>query len=232
MRSTLIAVLALAAAPLPLAAQAQGTAQPPATGEANPSQDDADPFLWLEQVDSPQAMDWVNAHNATTTQRLQADPHYQTFYDQALALAGAKDRIPAPSFLHGAIFNFWQDQDHLRGIWRKTSLADYRTETPHWTTVLDIDALGKADGKSWVMKGIDCLEPEENRCLVSLSDGGEDAVEIREFDLDTDSFVKDGFHLPRGKHRVAWEDRDHLLVATDWTPQDLTHRATPSWSSA
>jgi prolyl oligopeptidase len=195
----------------------------PATAQTAPD----DPYLWLEDVSSPRSMDWVNAHNATSTALLQADPHYATFYDQALAIAGAKDRIPAPSFVHGAIYNFWQDPDHLRGIWRKTSLADYRTANPTWTTVLDIDALGKAEGKSWVMKGMQCLQPEEKRCLVSLSDGGEDAVEIREFDLDTGKFVDGGFHLPRGKHRVAWEDADHLLVATDWTAGDLTPSGYP-----
>jgi prolyl oligopeptidase len=207
----------LAAVTLPL------TAPFPAVAQTTPD----DPYLWLEDVSSPRSMDWVNAHNATSTALLQADPHYATFYDQALAIAGAKDRIPAPSFVHGAIYNFWQDPEHLRGIWRKTSLADYRTANPTWTTVLDIDALGKAEGKSWVMKGMQCLQPEEKRCLVSLSDGGEDAVEIREFDLDTGKFVDGGFHLPRGKHRVAWEDADHLLVATDWTAGDLTPSGYP-----
>jgi len=188
---------------------------------------DDDPYIWLEEVSSPRAMAWVDAHNASSTRLLQADSHYQTFYDEALAIAGAKDRIPEPSFLHGEIYNFWQDPDHLRGIWRKTSLADYQTADPHWTTVLDIDALGKAEGKSWVLKGMQCLEPEERRCLVSLSDGGEDAVEVREFDLDTNQFVADGFHLPKGKHRVDWEDENHLLVATDFTPGDLTQSGYP-----
>ena len=208
------AIALLAAATLPLSAAVAQTAP-------------NDPYLWLEDVSSPRAMDWVNAHNATSTALLQADPHYQTFYDQALAIAGAKDRIPAPSFIHGAIYNFWQDADHLRGIWRKTTLADYRTANPSWTTVLDIDALGKAEGKSWVMKGMQCLQPAEKLCLVSLSDGGEDAVEIREFDLDTGQFVTGGFHLPRGKHRVTWEDENHLLVATDWTAGDLTPSGYP-----
>lgn len=211
----LLPLALLAAATLPLTAAVAQTAAPD------------DPYLWLEDVSSPRAMDWVNAHNATSTALLQADPHYQTFYDQALAIAGAKDRIPAPSFLHGAIYNFWQDADHLRGIWRKTTLADYRAANPTWTTVLDIDALGKAEGKSWVMKGMQCLQPAEKRCLVSLSDGGEDAVEVREFDLDTNQFVAGGFHLPRGKHRVTWEDENHLLVATDWTAGDLTPSGYP-----
>ncbi|HEY2179406.1 MAG TPA: prolyl oligopeptidase family serine peptidase [Caulobacteraceae bacterium] len=187
----------------------------------------ADPYIWLEDVSSPRAMAWVEAHNAVTTRKLAADPRYRTFYDEALAIAGAKDRIPAPSFTHGAIYNFWQDPDHLRGLWRKTTLADYRTPAPRWTTVLDIDALGKAEGKSWVMKGIECLRPIERLCLVSLSDGGEDAVEVREFDLDAGGFVAAGFHLPRGKHRVAWQDANHLLVASEWTPGDLTPSGYP-----
>jgi prolyl oligopeptidase len=187
----------------------------------------ADPYIWLEEVSSPKAMAWVEAHNAATTKTLEAEPRYPVLYNEALTIAAAKDRIPEPSFLHGEIYNFWQDADHLRGLWRKTSLADYRSEQPHWTTVLDIDALGKAEGKSWVFKGIDCLRPGERLCLASLSDGGEDAVEVREFDLDSGAFVAGGFHLPRGKHRVAWEDANHLLVASEWTPGDLTPSGYP-----
>jgi prolyl oligopeptidase len=187
----------------------------------------ADPYIWLEEVSSPKAMAWVEAHNAASTKVLQADPRYPRLYDEALAIAAAKDRIPQPSFTHGQICNFWQDADHLRGIWRKTSLEDYRREQPDWTTVLDVDALGKAEGKSWVLKDIDCLRPDERLCLISLSDGGEDAVEVREFDLDRQAFVAGGFHLPRGKHRVAWEDADHLLVASEWTPGDLTPSGYP-----
>ena len=187
----------------------------------------SDPYVWLEEVSSPNAMAWVEAHNAATTKVLEADPRYGRLHDEALAIAAAKDRIPQPSFTHGEIYNFWQDADHLRGIWRKTSLEDYRREQPNWTTVLDVDALGKAEGKSWVLKDVDCLRPDERLCLISLSDGGEDAVEVREFDLDRQAFVTGGFHLPRGKHRVAWEDADHLLVASEWTPGDLTPSGYP-----
>ncbi len=184
--------------------------------------DPADPFIWLEDLDGQWSMDWVKAHNAVTEKRLEASPHYKTFYEDALALLGAKDRIPAPRFLNGEIYNFWQDEDHLRGIWRKTSLEDYRKADPQWQTVLDVDALGKAEDKSWVFKGARCLEPDQQRCLISLSDGGEDAVEVREFDLATGSFVNDGFVLPRAKQDIAWQDADHLLVATEWTPGDMT----------
>jgi prolyl oligopeptidase len=172
-------------------------------------------------------MAWVDAHNAVTTKALEADARYQTLYQQALDIAAAKDRIPEPEFTHGEIFNFWHDADHLRGIWRKTSLGDYQSADPHWTTVLDIDALGKAEGKSWVFHGADCLPPDQRRCLISLSDGGEDASEVREFDLDRSAFVEGGFHLPRGKHRIAWEDEDHLLISTEWAPGEITPSGYP-----
>ncbi|MFT9179416.1 MAG: prolyl oligopeptidase family serine peptidase [Zymomonas mobilis] len=186
-----------------------------------------DPYIWLEEFSSPKAMAWVKSHNDKSTSLLESDSRYKTLYQEALAIGSAKDRIPMPSFLQGEIYNFWKDSDHLRGIWRKTSLEDYRNATPHWQTVLDIDALGKAEGKSWVLHGIDCFQPDQRLCLISLSDGGEDAAEIREFDLTTKQFVKDGFHLPRGKHRVTWEDKDHLLIATDWTKDDLTESGYP-----
>ena len=186
-----------------------------------------DPYIWLEDVSSPRSMEWVERHNAETAKRLEADPRYATLYNEALEIAGAKDRIPSPSFVHGEVFNFWQDADHLRGIWRKTSLADYRTAQPTWTTVLDIDAINAAEGKSFVFKGASCLPPDEKRCLVQLSVGGEDAVEVREFDLDTNQFVADGFNLPKGKQDVAWEDRDHILVSAEWQPGDLTESGYP-----
>ena len=117
----------------PMIAQAQSSATEP-----------ADPYIWLEEVSSPRAMEWVQSHNARTTHRLQADPRYTRNYDEALAIAGAKDRIPQPRFLLEGIYNFWQDTEHLRGIWRKTTLDDYASPQPNWTTVLDIDALNKS----------------------------------------------------------------------------------------
>jgi prolyl oligopeptidase len=186
-----------------------------------------DPYIWLEEKDSPRAMAWVEAHNATTVAALEADPRYKPFYDEALALATAEDRIPYPGFRNGGVFNFWQDNDHLRGLWRRTTLADYRGKDPKWKTVLDVDALGKAEGKSWVWKGASCLQPEERLCMVSLSDGGEDAVEVREFDLANNSFVKGGFFLPQSQQDYAWEDGNHLLVSTNWSGQDLTESGYP-----
>jgi len=186
-----------------------------------------DPYLWLEQVNSARAMAWVRAENATTLGVLEKDPRYAGLYRDALAIAEAKDRIPAPAQLDGSIFNFWQDAEHVRGIWRRTSLESYRSPAPQWTNVLDLDALAATEKANWFLKDVGCVEPSEERCLLSLSDGGEDAVTIREFDIKSLHFAADGFTLPRGKQQAAWENDQTLLVAREWAPGDLTRSGYP-----
>ncbi len=181
-----------------------------------------DPYIWLEEVSSPKAMAWVEAHNAKTVAALEADPRYQAYYDQALAIAEAKDRNPTGSFIGGKIYNFWQDADHVRGIWRRTSAASFATAAPQWETVLDLDALAASEKANWVWEGASCARPAERRCLVRLSEGGEDAVTIREFDLVTGKFVPRGFVLPKGKQDASWVNQDELLVSREWTPGLLT----------
>ncbi len=181
-----------------------------------------DPYIWLEEKDSPQAMQWVAEENAKTLPRLEGDPRYQQYYKDAYAIASAEDRIPYPDQTYGRIFNFWRDGAHPHGIWRWTTPASYSTAQPRWTTVLDLDSLGKAEGKTWVWHGSNCLQPEERLCLLSLSDGGEDAITVREFDLATGKFVQGGFELPQSKQDVTWIDANTLLVARDWGPGTLT----------
>jgi prolyl oligopeptidase len=186
-----------------------------------------DPYIWLEKLDSPEAMQWVHAENDKTLSVLEKDSHFDGFYKDALAIAQASDRIPMPSLLGGKIYNFWQDADHVKGIWRRTDLQSYATATPNWSTVLDLDALSKQENANWVWKGEDCEELAERRCMIALSDGGEDAVTWREFDLKTATFVQGGFNLPRGKTRVAWQDKNTLLVAREWNPGELTTSSYP-----
>ncbi len=187
----------------------------------------ADDHLALEQVEGVEAMAFVRASNERALASLTGDPRYETFRQQAEAILTATDRIPAPSFLGNGIGNFWQDATNPKGVWRRTTLDSYRTANPQWETLLDIDALSRAEGKDWVFKGADCLAPDETRCLISLSDGGKDAVVIREFDTTTKQFVDGGFVLPEGKHRLEWLDRDTLLVATDFGPNTMTESGYP-----
>ena len=196
-------------------------------GAAVAQSQENDPYLWLEDVSSPRAMSWVETHNKKATDVLETDPRYQRFYAQALEIAQAKDRIPTGSFIGGQVYNFWQDNDHIRGIWRRTSTDSYASGKPQWETVLDLDALAASEKANWVWKGAQCARPLERRCLINLSDGGEDAVTIREFDLATRSFVKGGFVLPKGKQRVDWENENALLVSREWKAGDLGRTGYP-----
>jgi prolyl oligopeptidase len=186
-----------------------------------------DPFAWLEEVDGARAMAWVRAENTKTASVLDEDPRYPVFFKEALAIAEAKDRIPEPSIIGGQVLNFWQDAQHVRGIWRRTSVTNYLKLAPAWTTVLDLDALAAAEKANWFWSGADCEEPAERRCMLRLSDGGEDAVTLREFDLQKARFVQDGFLLPRGKQDSAWEGQETLLVAREWAPGELTRSGYP-----
>ncbi|MGZ8999240.1 MAG: prolyl oligopeptidase family serine peptidase, partial [Allosphingosinicella sp.] len=186
-----------------------------------------DPFIWLEEIKSERALAWARAENDKTLGELQGDPRYRTYYDRALEILEARDRIPMVAFRPDGLYNFWQDGAHIRGIVRRTSLDSYRTENPAWETVLDVDALARAEGKSWVYQGMSCLPPAQRRCLVTLSDGGKDANFVREFDLVERRFVEGGFNLPEGKQNVTWEDENTVLVARDWGSGSMTESGYP-----
>jgi prolyl oligopeptidase len=201
-------VVLVAAGPTPVAAQSRAN--------------DTDPFLWLEELEGRRALDWAAAENAKTLAVLEKDPRFAGFYADGIRIGEAKDRIPFPSVIHGRVYNFWRDENHVRGIWRTTTLADYAGAEPAWATVLDLDELAKTEGKNWVWQGADCESPSRTRCLIALSEGGEDASTLREFDLTTRQFVADGFVLPRGKQNAGWVADDTLLVSREWVPGEMT----------
>jgi prolyl oligopeptidase len=228
-RSAALAAL-LATTSLTSAAVAQTAPAPaaPSAEVAFATTDASDPYIWLEEVEGERALAWVEEQNRRSLGTLQGDPRYQQLHDQALAILESRDRIPSPAFLNsGQISNFWQDATNIRGVWRRTTLDSYRTDAPEWETVLDIDALSRAEGKNWVYRGANCLPPEERLCLVSLSDGGKDAVTIREFDTVTKAFVEGGFELPESKGGVTWVDQDTLLIARDFGEGSLTTSGYP-----
>jgi prolyl oligopeptidase len=188
---------------------------------------DDDPFAWLEEVDSPRAMAWVEAQNARARERLEGDPRYPTYLSEARAIFAAEDRIPIPRLRAGGVDNLWQDAERPHGVWRHASLASYRKASPQWRTLLDLDALAEAEGRNWFFHGATCLKPAETRCLIALSDGGGDAVEFREFDAGEASFVDGGFRFAEGKQDVAWLDADTLIVGREWTPGEVTTSGYP-----
>jgi len=178
----------------------------------------------LAQISGSEAMGWVTQQNRRTFDTLQSDPRYQGFYDSVLKVEQSPQRLAEPEIRGGRIWNFWQDANHPRGIWRETSFASFLQDVPAWTTRLDVDALARRDHADWVFQGVICAQPEDARCLIALSNGGEDAVTYREFDMHSGQFVLNGFSLSRGKQEVRWLDRDTLLVGRDWAGmgQNLT----------
>jgi prolyl oligopeptidase len=189
--------------------------------------DPADKYLYLESVSSPKALAWVKDHDERTAKVMEADPHFAPYVADALKVAEDPSRLPTPD-QHGAdVYNLWHDGQHLHGILRKTTFADYLTSQPDWHTVIDYDALSKQDNTSWVAKDLTCLYPGDGLCMVRLSAGGEDAETLREFDLRTGQFVSGGFVLPHSKQDATWADANTLYVARDWGPGTMTKSGYP-----
>jgi prolyl oligopeptidase len=188
----------------------------------------SDPYGWMEEIEGTRPLAWAKAENTRSLAVLQGDGRYAGFEQAALSILTAKDRIPPARFAaDGSLQGFWQDADHVRGIWRTTTLASYRTPEPKWETLIDLDALSKAENANWVWNGVDCLRPEGKRCMVVLSDGGKDAVSMREFDIPSRSFVKDGFVAPESKQNSDWLDANNLLIGRDWGPGSMTASGYP-----
>ena len=186
-----------------------------------------DPHLWLEEVQGIAALNWVRERNAITQKALQSEPDFEATRGQLLAILDSKDRIPAVVRRGAWFYNFWQDAAQPRGVWRRTTLDEFRKAQPRWETVLDLDLLAKAENENWVWGGAECLGPDYRRCLVSLSRGGADAKVVREFDSAAKAFVKEGFQLPEAKSDVTWIDADTLYVGTDFGPGSMTASGYP-----
>jgi len=189
---------------------------------------DQDPFIWLEEARSEEALDWVRAENERTLAALEKDPRFEELKAEALAIFDSEDRIPFVSFRPDGLYNFWQDKENPKGVLRRTTLESYRSEEPEWEVVLDIDALAAAEGKEWVYMGSTCLPPALNTCMIALSDGGEDATVMREFDTSTLGFVEGGFVIDeKSQGGVSWIDEDTLLVGRDFGEGTLTESEYP-----
>ncbi len=189
--------------------------------------DTADPYLWLEDVGGDRALNWVRERNAESQKVLEAEPGFAELRAGILDVLDSREQIPYVARHGDQLYNLWRDADHARGLWRRTTLAEYRKREPAWETVIDVDALGKAEGESWVWHGAECLGPEYRRCLVSLSRGGADASVVREFDTVDKAFVAGGFTLPEAKSQIEWIDRDTIFVATDFGPGSMTDSGYP-----
>jgi prolyl oligopeptidase len=195
-----------------------------------PPDDADDPYLWLEEVQGDKALDWVRARNSEARAALEQHPRFEATRARILELLDSRDKIPHVSRRGEWLYNLWQDAAQPRGLWRRTTLDEYRKAQPTWQTVLDLDALATTEKENWVWKGATCLGPSYRRCMVSLSRGGADAAVMREFDAVARRFVdaKDGgFVLPEAKGSVTWIDDDTLFVSTDFGPGSMTDSGYP-----
>jgi len=186
----------------------------------------SDPYLWMEEVEGERALAWVRQENARSLAQLESDSRYADLLADATAIANSQDRLPTGAVRGGYYYNFWQDAQHVRGIWRRSPLADFARNEPRWETLLDLDALARTENANWVYKGVACA-PSNQRCMVQLSDGGKDASIWREFDLTTRQFVPNGFALPEAKSSLEWADENTLIVATNWGPNTLSTSGYP-----
>lgn len=186
----------------------------------------ANPYLWLSRIHGATALAWVERQNAETDAALESGPLYAADRAKILSALNASDRIPAPTLDHQWVLDFWQGPGHVRGVWRRTTIADYANPSPHWQILLDLDRLDQDAHASWVWKGADCT-PSFRRCLVRLSPGGGDAVVVREYDPATRRFIVGGFSLPTAKSAVSYLNDDEILFATDFGPGTLTPSSYP-----
>lgn len=174
---------------------------------------------------------WVRERNAQSASALAIEPDFSASRARLLELLDSTDKIPAISRIGAHVYNLWRDHSHKRGLWRRTTLADFGQAAPAWEPVLDLDALAAAEQENWVWAGATCepaaAEGQKTRCIVGLSRGGADAAVYREFDLATRQFVAGGFALPEAKTQIDWIDRDTLFVGTDFGPGTLTDSGYP-----
>ncbi len=188
---------------------------------------DVDPYLWLEEIDGEEVLAWVNEKSNQDRAKLEAVPEFEPLHAKLLEVYNSQDKLAFPNVLGEAVYNFWQDAEHERGIWRRTTMDDYLNEEPNWETVIDLDALAEDEDENWVWKGAGGLYPDYDRFLINLSRGGGDAVVIREFDAVKKEFVADGFKLAEAKSRVSWKDENTLWLGTDFGEGSLTTSGYP-----
>lgn len=205
----------------------KAAAKPAAKAAAKPAPY-VDPYLWLEKVHSKRSMAWVHKENAITLGAIDKDPSFAKVRDGIREILDSKKKIPYVARRGRYLYNLWTDAQHPHGLWRRTTLREYRKRHPKWQVLLDIDALGKKEHESWVFHGAICLKPKYRRCLVQLSPGGSDAQVVREMDLETRRFVKGGFDLPVAKSEVAWIDENHIYVGTDFGKGSMTASGYPA----
>ncbi|KQU36205.1 MULTISPECIES: prolyl oligopeptidase family serine peptidase [unclassified Rhodococcus (in: high G+C Gram-positive bacteria)] len=189
-----------------------------------------DKYEWLEDVTGDAALEWVRARNERTVDEFTANDEFRTLETDIRSILDTDARIPYARKRGDHLYNFWKDASHPRGLWRRTTMKEYRKDSPAWDVIIDLDALAEAEGENWVWKSAQVLRPSFDRALISLSRGGADASVIREYSLTSRSFVapdEGGFVVPEAKTDIDWIDADTVFVGTDLGPGSLTDSGYP-----
>ena len=186
-----------------------------------------DPYIWLEEVESERSLNWVNAQNEKTADKISQVEGFQKMKDHYLESLNDKDKIVYPSVVGEYMYNLWKDEEHVRGIWRRMKRADYLNSSTEWEVLLDLDALSKEENKKWVFHGATWLSPNYEVCLLNLSDGGTDESVVREFNVVDKKFVEGGFSLPSSKGSAAWINENELIISRNFGAGTMTTSGYP-----
>lgn len=190
----------------------------------------SDPFIKLEDIRSEESMKWVKSENELSSPQLKANPAFNSLKDSIKDILASKEKIPNVTIIEDYIYNHWTDEKNPRGLWRRAKVSELNKKQPAWEVLIDVDELGKTENESWVLKRTQILRGDHSRALVFLSRKGKDATVMREFDLASKTFVKNGFSLSESKMSVAWFDKDTLIIGTDFGPGSMTESGYPRYA--
>ncbi len=190
----------------------------------------SDPFIKLEDIRSEESMKWVRSENELSSSHLKANPAFNLLKESIKGILASKEKIPNVTIIEDYFYNHWTDEKNPRGLWRRAKISELNKKHPAWDVLIDVDVLGKSENESWVLKRTEILRGDHTRALVFLSRKGKDATVMREFDLSTKTFVKDGFTLLESKMSVAWFDKDTLIVGTDFGSGSITESGYPRFA--
>lgn len=189
-----------------------------------------DPYLWLEEVTGERALDFARTRNKIVIERFASSDRFDKLQGRILDMLDTDAKIAYPGRRGPWLYNYWRDAEHPRGLWRRTTFAEYVKAEPDWDVLIDLDALAAAEDENWVWGSVGLLRPEQTRALISLSRGGADAKVVREFDMEKREFIAaadGGFYLPEAKSQIGWIDIDTVYVGTDFGPDSMSDSGYP-----
>lgn len=190
-----------------------------------------DGYLWLEQPHDAKALEWARQSTRSSTQALQALPAYAGLRQELGDVLKGQPAEADVVLLGERGLRFLKDPAHPYGRLQTRARNAGGGFDGEWRTVLDVAELRSREGIPFELQayslGDACLASSA-RCLLRLSPGGGDEVEIREFDLNRGRFVDGGFQVPRSRAFVEWMGPDLLLVETTANGQPKTAAGWPA----